>query len=299
MLIVLEQVFILVFSAAAGYGLCRAGKLDSAHAKTLSALQVYIFLPCTLFNTYSTHFTIPYIREKYTLLVTSFVILLILLVLGNMLAKALTKQPYLRSIYRYSLIVSNYGGFGYPLIGALYGSLMLQNAMLFSIPISLYTYTAGYAGLTKTDFSLKRLLNPVMTAILLGAAVGLTGLQLPAFVTGIVSKFAACMAPVGMLTVGMVVSEFDLIRLLKDQRNYLIIALRLLVIPCAVAGALKLLKLEECVIPALMMYAMPCGMNTIIFPRLVGEDCETGAALTLISSVLGCLTIPFCFGLFT
>ena len=213
MRIVLEQVFILVFSAAAGYGLCRAGKLDSAHAKTLSALQVYIFLPCTLFNTYSTHFTIPYIREKYTLLVTSFIILLILLVLGNMLAKALTKQPYLRSIYRYSLIVSNYGGFGYPLIGALYGSLMLQNAMLFSIPISLYTYTAGYAGLTKTDFSLKRLLNPVMTAILLGAAVGLTGLQLPAFVTGIVSKFAACMAPVGMLTVGMVVSEFDLIQL--------------------------------------------------------------------------------------
>jgi predicted permease len=299
MLIVLEQVLILVFSAAAGYALCKAGKLDSAHARTLSALQVYIFLPCTLFNTYSTHFTIPYIREKYTLLLTSFVMLLFMVVLGVVLARVVTKQPYLRSVYRYSLTVSNYGGFGYPLISALYGSLMLQNCMLFSIPISLYTYTAGYAELTKTGFSLKRLLNPVMTAILLGAAVGLTGLKLPAFVTGVVSKFAACMAPVGMLTVGMVVSEFDLLRLLKNKKNYLIIALRLLVIPCAAVGILKLLKLEECVIPALMMYAMPCGMNTIIFPRLVGEDCETGAALTLISSVLACLTIPFCFGLFT
>ncbi len=299
MLIVLEQVLILVFSAAAGYALCKAGKLDSSHARTMSALQVYIFLPCTLFNTYSTHFTIPYIREKYTLLLTSFVMLLFMVVLGVVLARVVTKQPYLRSVYRYSLTVSNYGGFGYPLISALYGSLMLQNCMLFSIPISLYTYTAGYAELTKTGFSLKRLLNPVMTAILLGAAVGLTGLKLPAFVTGVVSKFAACMAPVGMLTVGMVVSEFDLLRLLKNKKNYLIIALRLLVIPCAAVGILKLLKLEECVIPALMMYAMPCGMNTIIFPRLVGEDCETGAALTLISSVLACLTIPFCFGLFT
>ena len=59
MLIVLEQVLILVLSAAVGYILCKTGKVDSHHAKALSALHVYVFLPCTLFNTYSTQFTVP------------------------------------------------------------------------------------------------------------------------------------------------------------------------------------------------------------------------------------------------
>ena len=40
MLIVLEQVLILVISAAVGYTLCKTGKVDSRHARTLSALHV-------------------------------------------------------------------------------------------------------------------------------------------------------------------------------------------------------------------------------------------------------------------
>lgn len=298
MLIVMEQVLILVLSAAVGYILCKAGVVDSGHARTLSALHVYVFLPCTLFNTYSTQFTVPYIREKYVLLLTAAAVTLLMLPVSLLLAKLLTKKPYLRTVYRYTLMVSNYGGFGYPLIGGLYGAQMLQNAMLFSLPVSVYTNTSGYAGLTKTKLTLRRLINPMLTAILLGAAVGLTGLTMPSLVTNIVNKFAACMAPVGMLIVGMVVSDFDIPSLLRMKLNYAVTALRLLVLPFGIVGLLKLLKLEECIVPALMMYAMPCGMNTVIFPRLVGEDCETGASLTLISSLLACLTVPLCFAVF-
>ena len=298
MLIVLKQVIILILSALVGYVLCKAGKTDSRHAKLLSALQVYVFLPCTMFRTYSTHFTPAYLKEKYVLLLVSAAVLAFILLAGAPIARALSDQEYKRGVYRYSLTVSNYGGFGYPLIEGLYGSLMLQNAMLFSLPVSLYTYTVGYAMLTKSKMSLKRLINPVMGAIALGAVVGLTGITLPDIVSEVVGKFAACMAPIGMLLVGMVVSEFKIPSLLKNKKNYIVIGLRLIVIPFAVAGILKLLKLEMCIIPALMMYSMPCGMNTIIFPRLVGEDCETGAALTLISSVLACLTIPLCFAVF-
>ena len=298
MLIVLEQVLILVLSAAVGYVLCKTGKVSSSHAKTLSALHVYVFLPCTLFNTYSTQFTVPYIREKYPLLLTALVLTVLMMGLSAVLARTLTKKEYLRTIYRYTLMVSNYGGFGYPLIGGLYGELMLQNAMLFSLPVSIYTNTVGYAELTKTKLTLKRMINPMLISILLGALVGLTGLKMPSMVTSIVNKFAACMAPVGMLIVGMVVSEFHIPSLLRRKQNYPVVALRLLVLPFAIVGTLKLLGFENCVVPALMIYAMPCGMNTVIFPRLVGEDCETGASLTLISSVLACLTIPLCFAVF-
>ena len=217
---------------------------------------------------------------------------------GTLLSRLLTKHPYQRVVYSYSLSYSNYGFFGYPLVEGLFGSLALQNAMIFALPISLCTNTIGYSTLTKTEFKLKRLLSPVVWATLIGAVIGLTGIKLPAVCTSLLSKSAACMAPVGMLLAGMVVSEFDFVSLLKGRNNYIVAALRLVVIPCAIALSLKVLGFEEMVLTALMMHAMPCGMNTIVFPRLVGEDCRAGASMTLITSVLAIITIPLLVSVF-
>ena len=68
--------------------------------------------------------------------------------------------------------------------------------------------------------------------------------------------------------------------------------LRLLVIPFVMAGIASLFFSREIVLATLMMYSMPCGLNTIIFPKLIGEDCEIGASLALLSNVLAIVTIP-------
>ena len=47
-----------------------------------------------------------------------------------------------------------------------------------------------------------------------------------------------------------------------------------------------------------MQYAMPCGLNTIVFPKLIGENCEIGAGLALVSNVLAIFTIPLCVAVF-
>jgi predicted permease len=43
-----------------------------------------------------------------------------------------------------------------------------------------------------------------------------------------------------------------------------------------------------------VLYAMPCGMNTIVYPKLVEKDCRLGAATVLVSTVLSLITIPLC-----
>jgi len=299
MFIVMQQVLQLVLFAAVGYILCKSGKIDSRHTKLLSTLHVYVFLPCSVINTYAANFTVAYIREKYPLLIASLAIIGVTVTFGTLLSRLLTKHPYQRVVYSYSLAFSNYGFFGYPLVEGLFGSLALQNAMIFALPISLLTNTWGYAALTKTKFSLKRIFTPVVWATLIGAVIGLTGFRMPDVVQSLVSKSAACMAPVGMLLAGMVVSEFDFFSLLKGRNNYIVAALRLLIIPCAIALSLKLLGLESMVLTALMMHAMPCGMNTIVFPRLVGEDCRAGASMTLITSLLAIVTIPLLVAVFS
>lgn len=299
MLIVMRQVLLLIVFAAVGYILCKTGKVKSEQTKLLSTLQVYIFLPCNIINTFSANFTVAYIRDKYPLLIVSFVIIAIMVVVGYVLSKLLAKKSYLQSVYRYSLTVSNYGFFGYPLVSGLFGELMLQNAMVFTLPLSIYAHTIGYAMLTKTKLSFKRFFNPSITASIVGAMIGLIGLKLPFVLDNVVDKSAACMGPIGMLLAGMVVSEFEFAELLKERKNYIVAALRLLIIPCTIACSVKLLGFEDMVLTALMMHAMPCGLNTIVFPRLVGEDCRIGASLTLITSLLACITVPVLVTLFS
>jgi predicted permease len=51
--------------------------------------------------------------------------------------------------------------------------------------------------------------------------------------------------------------------------------------------------LPNAVYPAVViMGCMPCGLNTIVFPSLVGEDCRMGAKFVLLSHVLCLASIP-------
>ena len=299
MTVVFEQVLMLVLFAAAGYVLCKKHLSDSKHTKLLSTLEIYVFLPGTVFNTFSKNFTAAYLREKYVLVLISAAVLLIVAVSMQFFSKLLTKDSYRRSVYSYSLTIPNYGYMGYALAGSLFGSETLLNVMIYALPLSMYVYTIGYCILTKTKLNLKKLLNPVLISMAIGMIVGLAGWQPPALVGTMAEKAAACMAPVSMLLTGMVISEYRFSDLLRKKMNYVVSALRLLALPCLIAGALRLLRLELAVIPALMIFCMPCGLNTVVFPRMIGEDCETGASLAVISSLASCATIPFCVWLFT
>ena len=42
-------------------------------------------------------------------------------------------------------------------------------------------------------------------------------------------------------------------------------------------------------------FAMPIGMNTIIYPATYGGDTKTGASMTMVSSVFSVITIPLMY----
>lgn len=298
MTIVLEQVLLLMLFMAAGFTLCKLKSADSSQAGLLSRLCLYIFLPSTIFNTFAANFNREYLQAHYPLILISAVILILTILLARPIARLLSRDSYQQCVFRYSLAVSNYGYVGYALAGGIFGSQMLLNVMMYVLPVYLYTYSFGYCMLTKRKLTLKRLLNPPLLSLLAGAVVGYFGIELPDLVDLFLTKAAACNAPVSMLLTGMVISDYALLPMLKNRSVYLVTALRLLVIPILAALALTAFGLTDAVIPTIMVLAMPCGLNTVVFPKLVGEDCKTGASLAFVSSILCCATIPLCLLLF-
>ena len=294
-----EQVLILLLFIAAGYALGKTKIANADHSKILSVLCIYVISPANLFNNFSKRFTVEYLSDKYPLLITSVTIIAVMTLLSYPMAKLFSKDSYQQGVYRYSIVMPNYGYVGYALAEGIFGADMLLNVMLFAIPMSAYVFTIGYCDLTGRKVSLKRFVNPSNIGLLLGAIWGLLKLPVPNIVGTVCSKAAGCLGPMSMLLTGIVISQYKLADMFTSRKVYVMSLLRLLVIPCAVGGAMLLLGLNTTLITvALLIMAMPCGMNTIVFPKLVGQDCRTGAGLACVTSILCCATIPFCLWLF-
>ena len=298
MFAIFEQILLMLLFATIGFVLCKTKLVEAGMSKILSTIVVYVFLPATIFKSFSTNATPQYLSQKYPLMLVSVGVLAVVAVATYFIARLMDKKDYMRRLYHYSLTIANYAYLGYPLVSTLYGEQALLDILIFCLPLSLYTNIAGYCSLTKQKITFKKLLNPPVLAALLGTAFGLLRIPLPSVITTLVGNAAACMAPVCMLMTGMVISQYRIGDLLSDKKTYLIVLLRLLVIPTAVALSLHLLGLRFAVLPALITYAVPCGMNTILFPRLIGEDCRPGASMLFVSTTTCVATIPLLLTLF-
>lgn len=298
MLVLFEQVFILFIFSAMGYFLCKRSLVSFENSKILSSLLVYVFLPFNTFRTFANNFTVEYISQKYNMILTSLAVVLIIMALSPFLVNRLTKDSYEKHIYKYSLVVPNYAYMGYPLAENLLGSAGLMNIMIFALPVTVYIYTIGFAVLTKRGVELKKILSPTMVAVILGMIVGLLQIPIPGVVATILKNASSCMGPVGMLLTGIVISEFKLKEILGDVNIYIITIIRLIVVPAIVGAILRMFGVDELTQIAVLFLALPCGLNTIIFPKMVEENCKIGAGLALTSSVLACLTIPVLLTIF-
>ena len=148
--------------------------------------------------------------------------------------------------------------------------------------------------LTKTGISLKRcFLNPIVLSIFLGCGFGILALPLPALLKTVVSQSSACASVVSMMLTGLVISTFSFKELLLDKKAYVFVALRLIALPLIVGLAFLAFQMKSVLPLAVLFTCLPCGLNPIVFAKLVGEDCRYSASIVLISHLLCIATIPF------
>lgn len=289
---VFSQLMILYLFLFAGWLMGKLKKEKAAHADILSVLLVNLFLPSKVFLSFANQFSPSYFFKHASLPLAGCVLLLVLVLLSFGLAKLFAKGEYEKRVYRYSSVITNYAYLGYALIGAVFGEDTLAQFMLFAIPFIVYTYTVGYALLTGGKKPLRRLLNPITVAIALGMLTGLSGLSLPQTLTSALSMASACVGPLSMLLTGMTLSAFFLKELLSDKKAYWFSALRLVGIPALGYGICRCFGLTELLPMVLIITCMPCGLNTIVFPKLIGEDCKPGARLAFITHIFSAVSLP-------
>lgn len=292
-----RQMLVLYTFILLGIFLGKLKKDTAEKSSLLSFLVVNLFLPSKLFSNFSRNFTVSYLQNNYLTVFISLGTLGVLIATGYLVGGLLTKKPYDRKVYNYSITISNYSFFGYVLVENALGEAALNDIMVFCLPFSVYCYTFGVALLMDRKVSFKSLLNTTTVSIVLGMIFGLLGWQLPEVLDTVARSASACVGPVSMVLVGLVLSGFTVQQLLPSWRTWVFCGIRLLAVPALVFGICMILgqffPLPTSVYPsALLMACMPCGLNPVVYPKLIGQDCSLGAKMIPLTAILSCATIP-------
>ena len=293
----IEQLFVLYIFIIVGFYLGKKKPDMANHSGVLSFVLVNVFFPAKTFLNFSTNFTVEYVQNNYISVFIALLLLVLMLTLGAPVALLLGRTKYEKKVYVYSTAISNYAYLGYSLVGEALGSAAMNNLMSFCIPISIYCNTVGIAMLMDKKINFKNLFQPVTVSMLIGILWGLLKLPVPDIAKSVLESAGKCMGPSSMVLVGLVLSTFTFRQLMPNWQAWGFCLVRLIIVPAMVYGVCMLIgqfiPLPEAVYPsAVIMAAMPCGLNPVVYPKMIGQDCSMGAKLIPLTSIISMATIP-------
>lgn len=289
-------IFILI-----GFILRKSNSLNDESSKTLSNIAVKVCLPAIIIKTYYNNLSINNVTENLEFVLWGTIIVASLYALSFILSKLFTKDDYEKKVYRYTFTISNYGGIGYPLVTAFFGEVGLFHYMMVTLPISLFAYTEGYRILTDSKkIGLKFLLSAPIIGMIAGVILGFSGVELPSFFTGIINTLADMFGPLSMIIAGIAIASYPLKQVFLNKKAYVVAILKMIVLPLIVMGIMLLAGAsKDVIIYATTFVMLPLGMNTIVFPRMLGKDCSLGAQTVSAGTLLSLITLPTFIWLFT
>ncbi len=314
--LVLNQMLMMFMLMSVGFLLKKLNVFPEKTDIAISRLETFLFVPALNFYTQLTNCTVENFLENSKLMLYGLAIVLVAIAIAYPGSRLFVRnkaksdiEEYQRNIYKYALTFGNFGFMGNFIVLGIWGDEMFFKYSMFCFFISIICSAWGLYILIPKDsgksflHNLKKgFITPPTISLVLGMICGLLNVKqyLPEFFVSALSEAKNCMGPAAMVLAGIVIGGYNFKSLLVNKKVYVATFLRLIVIPAVFVSVLKLIGTNsEIVVLALIAFATPLGMNTIVYPASYGGDTKTGASMTMISHVLSVITIPIMFLVFS
>jgi len=300
------QILAMVLMALAGFIVGKARLLTEGECRGLSKACVYIIVPCALVDAFRTPF------DAGKLAGLGMAALMAAMIHGTYLFMAEVvfqrgKNPMTPG-ERGSVIYSNSGNLIIPLVQSTLGSEYAIYICAYLLVQNLLTWTHGQrlmGGASK--LTVKTVLtSPNILSILLGLTLFFLNVRLPGSLGKAVSSLGACLGPLCMVMVGILLSGRDLKQVLRSRPVWRAVGVRLLLFPLMVLALLwavhLLWRAENAVSVLLVMQLCASGPSASLITQLAQlYDCpEKGlvSSVNALSTLMCALTMPLMCVLF-
>ena len=297
--ITLYNVLIMFFYMIPSFILIKVGKAEPHHAKTVSAILLYISFPCMIFNSFQ---SIDFDWDILGKIFLFFLITLILLTLDIVVCFLILKKKYDQPKYRILSIASalgNVGFLGVPLISGLYpdSPVVVCYSSIYTASMTIMGFTIGVYALTtnKNYMSLySALYNQGTISLGIAVIIYLAEWHFPKILGDAVSLLAKMSTPLCMHILGMRLATANILTLFKRPFVYVTCFLKLIVFPLVsylIVYFLPFLN-EEFKASIFILSGAPCAAVILSLAELYNTEQELSANVVLVSTIICVVTLP-------
>lgn len=288
-----ERIVIMFIILLIGAFCYMKGLITKEGTKQLSVVELNLVNPILIFMSYQKDYESEMAHNLLWAFILSAVSYAVAIVLSYLLV---SKKQKSFSIERFSVVYSNCGFIGIPLINGLFGA---EGVLYLTAYVTFFNFLVWTHGLMtmkeKIDFSsaLKALKAPSVIAIFLGLICYFTQLHLPSIPAQALQYISDMNTPLAMIIAGATTAQTNILAVFRKPRNYLICFYKLLAIPLIAFLGIRLFNAPSIVCTTLTVAAAcPVATTGIMFAITLDKNSEKCSEFFTMSTLLSALTLP-------
>ena len=293
-LTVFTQVSILMLLIFVGFFAAKAGILTESGAKCCTDLVLILVTPCVIIKSLIREFNTDILRSLAVCFGLSLAAQVLMILLSRFLLHSADRGR--ERVLRFGTIFANCGFMSLPLQisllkddGALYGSAYI---IMFNLVI--WSYGVFLMSGNKTAISPKKLIvNPGLIGLTVGIVLFVSSLPVPKPVYSALDYMSTMYTPLPMIIIGYHLSKADILASLRDPMCLFAVALRMLVYPFVILGALYLIGIRGTLLVSIVIsVSAPVAAITTMFSSKYGGDTALSVNMVSFSTVLSIASMP-------
>lgn len=296
---IIFTVLIMLGYMMIGFVLSKSKKVTVSHAKSLSAILLFVLGPSMIINSF---LGLTYSKENLIRIGVFFLISLLVQIIFFGILYMVLHRRYTDSRYRIMSIggvLGNVGFLGMPVIASVFPNnpIVLVYSSINVMSMNLIVFTIGTYMITndKKYISVRgAVLNPTTLSILVALPIFVSGIHFPGEIENAIALLAKMVTPVCMLILGMRLSEVKLKAIFSRPFVYATCLLKLVVFPVVVLLLVKWLPGIDsvCKTTVVVLAMMPAGAVIESLAELYECEQEFSANVVLLTTILSVITIP-------
>lgn len=296
-LLLMEEIIKLFVIMFMGYAVVKAGLMKSSESKSVSVILVYLVIPCVIIKAFQVDYT-PDVQKGLFLAIAAAVAVHILFLLITIPLKKIFQMDVIEQA---TSIYSNAGILVIPLVQELLGQdYVIYSSAYIAVQLILL-WTQGKNMLCEEEkLEWKKVfLNVNIISIIAGIVLFLFRIKLPAGVQDVLGMMNNMIGPLGMLLAGMAIAEVPLKSIFIKKRNYLSVALRLLLYPVlglllmkAIQIVVNLENSSQILLTVYLACVTPACASVTSMAQLYDKDAAYASSLYVLTTLLSIVTMP-------
>lgn len=292
--ILISERIIIMFSILLIGALCyKMGLITKEGTKQLSEIELKLVNPILIFMSYQKDYDSKMTKNLIWAFVLSAVSFVIAICLSYLFVGKKNKEYV---IERFTMVYSNCGFMGIPLINGIFGPEGVLYLTAYVTVFNLLVWTHGLMSMKEqVDFSsaVKALKSAAVIAVFIGLPCYLLQIRVPSVASQALQYVSDMNTPLAMIIAGATTAQTNVLKMFKKPRNYLVCFYKLLLVPMIVFAVIRLFHLPTIVIATItIVTACPAATTGIMFALTLNKNAEKCSELFSMSTLLSALTLP-------